>query len=202
MKLSLIKTQGPCPPDGFRYVDPEDGFVAHAWTYNDWVPLQQSHLSANNREVPPDLGEQMQDQLCKTLPPGWCNYDSDSRPRPTTSLGWGDVLGGLQTFAKWISGGAGYVSQEEADRRALICSRCYLNVHVEGCGACHKAVAEVTKDRKTKYDFALKACAVCKCLLKAKVHFPMETLDMNRDAVQEMYPEHCWLKKTGPNYRG
>lgn len=201
-KLSLINEQGPCPPNGFRWVDPEDGWVAHAWAYNDWIPLAKSHLSANNRPIPGDLEEQMQNQLCQTLPPGWCNYDSEQRPRPQVDLGWGDVLGGLATFARWIQSGLQYVPQDEADRRALICSRCYLNVHVEGCGACHKAVAEVTKSRKSKYDFALKACAVCKCLLRAKVHFPLDTLNKNNDNLQPMYPSHCWLKEGGDNYRG
>lgn len=201
MKLRLIKEQGPCPPDGFRYVDPHDGWVAHAWSYNDWVELYLQHLRANEREVPGTLGEDMQDQLCQTLPPGWCSFDDPTRPRATTSLGWGDVLAGLKTFSNWILQGLSYVEQEEADRRALICSRCYLNVHVDGCGSCHKIVAEVTKSRKSKYDFALKACAACKCLIRAKIHFPLSILD-KADTVQELYPDHCWLKKGGENYYG
>jgi hypothetical protein len=192
MKLALIKEQGPCPPDGFRYVDPVDGFVAHAWTYNDWIPLEVAHLRANGREVPDTLALSMQDQLCRTLPPGWCDYDDPSRPCHGRTCGFRPV----------DSGGTAYVPQEEAERRALICSRCYLNVNVEGCGACHKAVAEVTKDRKTKLDYMLRACAACKCLLKAKVHFPMETLDSEAQGVQELYPDFCWLKKGGENYRG
>ena len=200
--LSLIKEQGPCPPDGFRYVDPEDGFVAHAWTFNDWIPVEIAHLRANNRTIPENLPALMQDQLCKTLPPGWCNYDDPNRPRPSTSLDWNDIVGGLGVFANWIATGAQFVDQEEADRRALICSRCYLNTNVSGCASCHKAVAEITKTRHTKYDFALKACAACKCLLKAKVHFPVSSLDKTPDVVQAIYPDHCWLNKRSANYRG
>ena len=202
MKLRLIKEQGPCPPDGFRYVDPLDGFVAHAWAYNDWVPLEEAHLRANGREVPADLGERMQEQLCMTLPPGWCMFDDPARPRATTSLGWGDIERGVKVFSAWIAGGSSYVTQAEADRRALICSRCYLNVNVEGCGACHKAVELVTRNKKTKYDFALKACGACHCLLKAKVHFPIEVLDREGQEVQKVYPEHCWARKGGANYAG
>lgn len=198
MKLSLIKRSA-CPPDGFRYVDPIDGYVAHDWTYDAWVDNSRSHLQANNRAIPPDLEAQMEDQICKTLPVGWCNYDDPNRPRPSTALGWNDVVSGLTTFARWIATGLSYVSQTEAERRALICSKCYLNVNVEGCGACHKAVAEVTKSRSTKYDFALRACAVCKCLLKAKVHFPIATLNTSGNN-QELYPDFCWLKKGGANY--
>jgi len=175
--------------------------VAHAWAYNDWIPLQKAHLTANGREIPIDLEVQMQDQLCKTLPPNWCSYDDPNRPRPTVNLGWNDVIDGLTTFASWIAGGCQYVNQSEADRRALICSKCYLNVNVEGCSNCHKAVAEVTKSRHSKYDFALKACAACKCLLKAKIHFPIETLD-KAGTDQQLFPDFCWLKKGGENYGG
>ena len=203
-RLSLIKPQGDCPPNGFRYVDPLDGWVCHAWTYNDWVDLAKAHLVANQREIPNDLGLVMQDQLCQTLDPGWCNYDSDKRPRPTTSLGWGDVASGIATFTKWIASGAQYVAQSEADRRAEICSRCYLNVNVEGCGACHKAVAEITKEKKSKYDYSLKACGVCKCLLRAKIHFPLSVMEESTRKHQDTYRQvaHCWLNSDSENFRG
>jgi hypothetical protein len=48
----------------------------------------------------------------------------------------------------------------------------------------------------------LKTCAVCKCFIRAKVHFPMDTLDTQSDKVQGMYPDFCWLNKESPNYRG
>lgn len=199
--LSLAKLWGPCPPDGYRYVFPSDGYLVHAWTYVDWVQAAKDHLVANNTPVPPTLESDMQQQLCLTLPPGFCLYDDDNRPRPNMSLEWGDVMGGLKTFAKWIAEGCQYVSQGEAERRAAVCSRCYLNVNVQGCSGCQKAVAEVVREKKTKLDASLKTCAVCKCFLKAKVHFPISTLDTDNEKVQQMYPEFCWLNKAGENYR-
>ena len=201
--LRLSNLWGPCPPDGFRYVFPETGKEIHAWTYVDWVQLAKNHLQANNLPVPQDLGEIMQEQLCKTLPPGWCNYDDPNRVRPSTSLSWGDIATGIATFTRWIGGGCKYVTQDEADRRALVCSRCYLNVNIEGCSGCQKIVQEITGQRKTKYDFALKACGVCHCLLRAKVHFPQAILDKESEKVQEQYSEvpHCWLNKRSENYR-
>lgn len=199
-KLSLIK-RTICPPDGFRWVDPVDGWVDHAWDYDSWVQFAKNHLQANNRDVPAELAIEMENQLCKTLPPGWCNFDDPNRPRPSTGLGWGDVTKAVATFSRWIASGCRYVTQEESERRALICTKCYLNVTVEGCGACHKAVETIVKGVKTKYDFALKACAVCKCLLRAKVHFPIDTLE-GEGTNQALYPDFCWLKKDGENYRG
>jgi hypothetical protein len=144
----------------------------------------------------------MEHQLCQGLPPGWCLYDDPSRPRPSTSLSWNDVSAGVKTFARWIAGGAKYVQQNEAERRAVICSRCYLNVNVQGCSGCAQLVKEVVGDKKTKHDGSLRSCAVCKCFLKAKVHFPIETLDTQSEKVQSMYPGFCWLNKESENYRG
>jgi hypothetical protein len=201
MTLQLINQWGPCPPDGYRYVFPSDGYVVHAWTYVDWIAAAKGHLQANTREVPPNLEAAMQEQLCSTLPPGYCIYDDPNRPRPSTSLSWNDVMRGIETFGRWIRQGANYVSQPEADRRAAVCSRCYLNVHVAGCAGCQKAVQEIVRNKKTKYDDVLRTCAVCKCFLRAKVHFPIETLDTDSAQVQTMYPDFCWLNKDSENYR-
>jgi hypothetical protein len=199
-RLCLINTWGDCPPEGYRYVDPVSGFLAHAWTYVDWIDVERRHLAANNREIPATLEAQMQEQLCKTLPPGWCLYDDPNRRRPSVFLNFSDVASGLKTFAKWLAGGMKYVDQKEAERRAEICTRCYLNVNVQGCASCGKAVEEVIGSTRTKYDSALRSCAVCKCFLRAKVHFPIETLTSDLAGHQEMYPDFCWLKKGGENF--
>lgn len=109
------------------------------------------------------------------------------------------MANGLKTFTQWIAGGCKYVSQKEADRRALVCSRCYLNVNIEGCSGCQQLVQEAIGDKKSKYDPALRSCAACKCFLRAKIHFPLKILDKS-GVDQQLYPEFCWLKKGGHNY--
>jgi hypothetical protein len=117
-------------------------------------------------------------------------------------MSWGDMQSGLSVFASWVVAGCKYVSQEEADRRGSVCSRCYLNSGIQGCAACHKAVETVVKGVKSKYDFALKACGICKCLLRAKIHFRMEDLGKNKEH-QDLYLQvpHCWLNPQSENYR-
>jgi len=204
--MSVLRLEKPsvCPRDGFRYVFPEDGYVAWAWTYNDWIAAAKAHYHANPElgEEPRDLEARMESQLCQTLDPGWCMYDDPMRPRASTSLTWDDVQRGLKTFAEWTLGGCKSVAQTEADRRAEVCSRCYMNVNVTGCSACQKVVEEIVGNWKSKSDQALKSCAVCKCFLRAKVHFPLETLDIEAASLQSLYPEHCWLKRGGPNFNG
>lgn len=203
--MSVLRLEKPsvCPPDGFRYTFPEDGYVARGWTYNDWVMEARNHYHANPvlGPEPRDLEALMEHQLCQTLEVGWCMYDDPSRPRVNTSLTWDDVQAGLKTFARWTLGGCKTVTQTEAERRGEICTRCYMNVNVTGCSACQKVVEEVVGNKKTKSDPALRNCAVCRCFLRAKVHFPMETLDTETSSLQSLYPSHCWLKRGGENYK-
>ena len=186
------------PPDGFRYVFPQDGFVAHAWDYATWFEVASKHAAANQIVCPST--DDMEEQLCQTLPPSWCRYDDPNRARPNVNLGWQDVQNALQTFVSWLKGGLKTVSQDEAERRALICSRCYLNVNVEGCAGCQQLVREISKS--TKHDSHLRACAVCKCVLKAMVHFRIEDL-VKTTAQKDLYcnVSHCWLNPNGENYR-
>jgi hypothetical protein len=181
---------------------PADGYVAFAWTYVDWVQEARNHLQANQLPVPEDLEKTMQHQLCLTLPPGWCLYDDPMRPRPTLSLSFSDLQKGIETFSNWIARGKEEVTQAEAERRALVCSRCYLNVNVSGCSGCQPLLTTILGLRKTKYDASLRSCAVCRCFLRAKVHFPISALDKVSAGVQEMYPGHCWLNRQSDNYRG
>lgn len=202
-RLSLNNPlRGPCPPGGYRWVCPETGFTSHAWDYRTWVEQAVKHYLANDREVPPTLQEDMQEQLCLTLPPGWCNYDDPNRIRPVMDLDWKDVLRGAESLGRWLSKGVPTVEKEEANRRAEICTRCYFNVQMSGCSTCQAAVAKLAERMHSKYDPFLKSCAACKCALRLKVHFPNEILDKENPGVQQLYPSHCWQKKGGVNYRG
>src|SRR6516162_2907148 len=66
--LRLRNQWGSCPPNGYRYVFPEDGFTAHAWTYVDWINEALNHAHANN--LPNPDPSKMEEQFCMTLPPG------------------------------------------------------------------------------------------------------------------------------------
>ena len=191
-----------CPPEPyFRYVFPEDGYAAVGTTYDAWILEAGMHAQANGLQAPDPFA--MEEQLCKTLPSGWCNYDDPSRPRVLASLGWEDVVGALNTFKEWLHSGRLRVDRSEADRRALICSRCYFNVHVSGCAGCQRLISEVVGQLRTSSDHALKSCAVCKCVLKAMVHLRVE--DLRKTASQkDLYLQvgHCWLNPGSENYRG
>lgn len=88
-----------------------------------------------------------------------------------------------------------FVSQEESNRRAKICSECPYNVTPDdvGIAAWADAVAyHATQDHKTDYDVKLKTCSICSCPLKAKVHLGGD-LGIAKDTLK-ILPEYCWQK--------
>src|SRR5438105_13635164 len=85
-------------PEGYRYTVPETGHRVHAWDAGTWLQETKKHLEANNIPIPIDLLQQMEAQLCETLPPGWCEYDNPNRPRLDMQFTWIVVEAGSKTF--------------------------------------------------------------------------------------------------------
>lgn len=191
------------PPDGFRFRFPETGHWSVAQTHDDWLRDAYAHLKGNGLPIPPNLRQQMEEQLCASLPAGQCEEFDPSRVEPLTRIHRGDIIEGMKVFWEWFREGRPLVEQAEAERRAAICSSCYLNVQVIGCSSCHEVAEGLTAKVSTKLDDKLIACSVCKCALKAKVHFPLSTLEsVDSEWKQKNYAPLCWLKKDSVNYAG
>lgn len=188
----------------FRYTHLETGHVTVAPVYYDWIERARKHRTANNLPIPDDFEAQMEDQLCQSLPPEWCDR-TGGQSWVSTRFGLDDFINGMKAFGRLMLGGFDFVSRAEADRRSRICSNCYYNVNLPGCTGCQKLASYITGDvakRTTAYDERLKACSVCKCALKAMVHFPMDALETSdTPEKQALYPsEFCWKSHQSPNY--
>lgn len=192
------------PPDDFRYTH-ENGHTTMTRDWWSWIDQTRQHRVANNLAIPDNFVAVMEDQLCSVLPPGWCEQVDPNNPHVDTRMSWGDVENGSATFLDWAEQGNPLVSIEEANRRARICVGCQFNVNVSGCGrACRALLQKVFglfTGRITESDPLLKTCAVCKCVNRVKVHFPIDLLAAHDKAEhQSSYPSFCWLKKGGDNY--
>lgn len=103
----------------------------------------------------------------------------------------------LETFARAIKSlvdaGMEPVPLSQAEKRAEVCMKCPKNRSTGGCGACRAAANLITKgligNRHTRYDRKLKDCAVCGCVNKLKIHYPLNEGDKN------IYPDYCWVTK-------
>lgn len=204
MALKKLKRYTECPPDGYRYVDPDTGHVTRKEDQQSWVLAAIAHRKANNLEVPLNFSALMEDQLCEVLPSGWCEFDDNSRPRIDMRFGLRDVWNWAEAHIKLL--GDNFVPQEEAERRAKICSSCYMNMEGAGCAGCQRVAELFTTElakRKTQSDQYLKSCAVCKCYNRASVHFPLTILESHDTSEhQSMFPNFCWRRKDSANYHG
>lgn len=93
------------------------------------------------------------------------------------------------------------VSQEVADARAAICSKCPQNQPVSGCMPCNwKGLSALVKQlvgaKKTKSDALLKNCKACGCINKAQVWVPLDILQKHIPSkFDALLPDDCWKKQ-------
>lgn len=198
--MRLLKNKSVCPPDPlfFSYTHPETGHRSTAIDFYSWIEKCKDHRRANDLPIPSDFEEVAQDQLCSTLDSDWCSYEKEG-----TWVNMRLALSDIVTVTKALLDSAvgNFVSQEEAERRAKICSMCHFNTNVGGCGVCHQLANLIAPGKTTSQDANLKSCAVCGCQLRAKNWIQLDTLRNNlQSARQDAYPSFCPYKIGGVNY--
>lgn len=200
--MMRLKKRYLVPPDGFRFMVPETRHQVTATNWRDWIDKIKLHYRSNGLEIPSNIAEIAEHQLCRQLSPDNCDRAEKDAPQISTRLSLGELWSGVKAHVKGLV--YGFVDQDEANRRAHICGGCYFNVNPQGCGACAQLGEFVTGDvarQTTKHDEELKACAVCKCPNKSIVHFPITLLEeSDTPEKQALYPEFCWRQRQSSNY--
>lgn len=191
----------------FRYFQSETKTWIRAPDYANLFQNVRDHRKANSLPLGTFWEAEVEDQLCQALPPGQCKQSTPGQGRNVfTRIGWGEVVQGTRTMVAWAGEGFTKVEQELADKRADTCSRCYFNVQMQGgchsCGQVQKLASSIVGTRRTRADPFLKACAVCKCALQAKVWVPINAIDKGTGQAQyERFPSFCWVKTELEVYR-
>ena len=190
------------PRGGWTYRIPENGLLVNGGTFEALVTEAGNHYRANNLKVPPNLEELILSYVCQTY--AECSYDNVPNAAARGIFHRSaitDVIRFSRTMFDAMVGGE-KVTQEEADRRAKICSTCPFNVQPEGCTGCNsraikEAVTALTRAGKTPYDGQLLSCKFCGCFINAMVWFPLSTLQKFTDYDENKeLPEWCWKKVT------
>ncbi len=173
--LSLKRKDGPCPPDLYQYRFPEDRFLVTAYDYDSWIAQIKKHAVDNEYPIPSN--EECENQLCRRLSGEWC-IGGGPHSFVNTRFTLNDFIRGTKVLASFALSG-NVVSKEVSESRALICSRCPINVRVPGCASCSQmanVVGDVKGAQTTKYDNLLEACGICHCSNQAAVWIPAEYL--------------------------
>lgn len=191
------KADSETPPDKFTYRFPQDGYVAQGFDKLSWFADIYKHYVDNQYELPSDWREQAEDQLCRRLSGEWCDGGT-SASFISTRFTFNDFVRGSQVLGAFALDPNATVTQQVAEDRALICSRCVANVNVPGCSSCHHMANLVTRlkgGKRTSVDHLLKACGICHCSNEAQVWVKAEHLSKGvTPAMMETYktiPE-CW----------
>lgn len=171
--------------------------MARSYNYDAWYNQIKDHAVDNGYPIP--TKEEAEDQLCRRLSGEWCTGGGPNS-FVNTRFSINDFIRGSQVVMSSVLNGE-VVSAATAEERALICSRCPLNVRVPGCASCSKmanvALGFAGKG-KTKHDHLLQACAICHCSNEAQVWVPAEHLAKGvTTEMMETYREmpDCWKWK-------
>ena len=175
----------------WEFTDPDTGYQFRTGSRADLVKQIITYRINNQLEPIDNLDLVLNDYLCK-LP---CNA-GNCRINGTLSRGLiGTVKGGV-TLLKSMAFKA-FVSQEKADDRSSVCARCPMNVFPDKKAfvkySDRVALHCIGKRRTSNFD-NLGNCAVCSCVLKAKVWIVPENLSATEEEMKE-FPSFCWVKK-------
>lgn len=188
------------PKGDWKYTQPESG-----------MPFREQHPKAleaavfQHRLANMDLGlditgnwqQRLWSDVCDQNPHVLCRDEEDKGSWPNLA----DVWHFVQTMWHWRRGGGGFVTQEEAERRAQVCltgangQACPYNRHFVPCLGCRGVSDEIEKlleGRATKYDGDLFHCEACGgCKISTKIHFPLEAISVDESKL----PAYCWQRK-------
>lgn len=199
-RLRLLESNV-CPPDKFRFTFREDGYTVRCFAKYSWLAKIRKHAVDNGYVIP--TREEAEDQLCRLLPPGWCEYEDGSPPNfyVNSRITIADVMNGTAVLGAFIAAGLPLVPKEEAEARGKTCAACYANIQIPGCSPCvglANLVTEIAGSTALEADAFIenKSCVYCKCASRANCWVPVEISERGvSDEVLEQMPEHCWKKR-------
>lgn len=198
--LLRMKQYSECPPDQWRYKFKQDGFTVKCFDYPGWKSRIEEHARLNGYPKV-DMAE-AEDQLCKLLPPGWCEYDNGDSPDwfVNSRVTMDDVIRGTKVLASFIGQGMPLVDKAVAAERGAICAGCPFAASAAGCGPCtgiSNLIAEIAGGDPLPSDSLLanKSCLICGCAARAQIWLPIELLAKGvTDDMMPKWPDWCWKK--------
>lgn len=201
MKFAL-KSRSTIPYGGmWVWKDPLTGVTLRGVTWKMLYDRIVDQRKANGIPIGLSLEEELERDLCRDYP-AECEWSDPTIPR-NRRLTMHDVVQGTRFIAAFKLAGSPVVSQDEANRRASICSTCPFNVtFTKPCAGMCPEIAGLVQavtgiHRTTSYDDELKSCAICGCYTKVSVWVPLDiqrgVLSDDQKKTFDQIP-FCWKK--------
>jgi len=172
-----IRHRHSIPYGGGYYLNlPDKGMVGGGSSFGMLVANIQKWRTANGWPVGLGLEQELEQEVCKAYP---AECDETSEMVPTRHRSLHDIILGTRTLFSHKLAGSPLVSHAEAERRASVCVKCPNNIHYTTpcggiCGELKDVVNALVGGHGTKFDGALKACAICSCELTSAVWMPID----------------------------
>lgn len=171
------------------------------YDWNGLVSRVNEHCSINGYPRIPEAD--MEDQLCKLLPPGWCLQDTGDPPPwfINSRVTMDEVIRGTKVLASFIAQGMPLVEKSVAAERGAICAGCPFAANAAGCGPCaglSNLIGEIAGAAPLDSDPILgnRSCLICGCAARAQIWLPIELLAKGvTPEMDERWPTWCWKKK-------
>ncbi|MCH8247080.1 MAG: hypothetical protein IH951_11810 [Bacteroidetes bacterium] len=187
------------PPIGWRFLDKETGHEFVAGDFNSLCFNVGAYYSVNDRTVPENLPEIVEDWICQQLTDSLVVGGPMHAIRDRRYVTYGMAYSAVKKICeRWRDMGRKYVSLQTAEARAKICSDCKFNMPSAACSQCKGLDTWLVQyiRRQTHMDDNLSVCQVTVVMNRAHIHF---TEDVLRSATPSnlvpLHPDECWKRK-------
>ena len=201
MKLS-VKRWSSVPHGGkWWFVYPDTGHTITGRNHDDIMAEAKAHANANNLPIGLLFEDQVEDWICQAMPNACVDCD-DGKPIRVPHLTMGDVERGTKVALRHWMNNRELVSEEEANRRAVVCVKCpYNRSFAKPCGGLCGFLKDVVRSligaKGTKHDGKLHACGICHCWLASAIWVPLniQCPDVTSE-MKELFHKlsNCWKR--------
>lgn len=164
----------------FQINRPDLGMVAGGTNFEMLIRNLINYRKANGIPMGLEFEDEVEREICK-LYPAACHETSNLIPNRDRTYSFADVIQGTKAMIAFKLAGSPMVSQDEANRRATICSHCPNNVNFSKpcsgvCGELQDIVVSLVGGKSTPLDSALNSCAICSCFNRASVWVELDVM--------------------------
>lgn len=176
-------------PKRFAFRDPDTNREFVGTSITDLVTQVSGYRAQNDLDPLDYLPQTIENYLCG-LPEHAGNCTPLKNPQRSVVM---MIRGGIALLKNIAY--KSFVTQEEADRRSLVCFKCPKNQFPDRSKAFTNWANDMADrsvgDKKSKYHNSLGICGICSCPLRSKVWFEGK-IKLKKEEVEEMKKINCW----------